>query len=289
MLTADELATERRLAAGRSVVQKPSVVGSDFRRFANLTWTLAITDYKLRFYGSILGYVWTLVRPFLLFGVILFVFTQVIQLNKDVPFYSVYILMAMVLFQYFSEATGNSVQSLVTREGLLRKMRFPRLVIPAAVVLTSLFNLIGTLGAVAIFALALGVDPRWTWLELPVLIAALTFFAFGLAMLLSALYVRFRDLLPIWEVFSQALFYATPILYVSETVPNEYERYLLISPLASLLVQMRHAVIDPNAPTAAEAIGGNARLLIPIGLGLVVVVVGALVFSREAPRVAENL
>jgi ABC-2 type transport system permease protein len=269
--------------------QRPSVLGSDLRRFCSLTWTLAVTDWKLRFYGSVLGYVWTLARPFLFFGVIYFVFTEIVGLAKNVPNYGVYILFSIVLFNFFGEVTGNSVQALVAREGLLRKMRFPRLVIPMSVALTALFNLICTLAAVMIFAIISGVYPSWGWLELPVIIVLLALLATGIGMLLSALYVRYRDVQPIWEVVQQMLFYASPILYVTTIVPAKYQHAYMCNPLASLFSQMRHSVIDPTAPTAAALIGGGARLLIPLTLIVIAVVLGAYVFNREAPRIAENL
>jgi ABC-2 type transport system permease protein len=269
--------------------QRPSVLGSDLRRFCSLTWTLAVTDWKLRFYGSVLGYVWTLARPFLFFGVIYFVFTEIVGLAKNVPNYGVYILFSIVLFNFFGEVTGNSVQALVAREGLLRKMRFPRLVIPMSVALTGLFNLICTLAAVMIFAVISGVYPSWGWLELPVIIVLLALLATGIGMLLSALYVRYRDVQPIWEVVQQMLFYASPILYVTTIVPAKYQHAYMCNPLAALFSQMRHAVIDPTAPTAAALIGGSVRLLIPLGLIVIAVVLGAYVFNREAPRIAENL
>jgi ABC-2 type transport system permease protein len=269
--------------------QRPSVLGSDLRRFCSLTWTLAVTDWKLRFYGSVLGYVWTLARPFLFFGVIYFVFTEIVGLAKNVPNYGVYILFSIVLFNFFGEVTGNSVQALVAREGLLRKMRFPRLVIPMSVALTALFNLICTLAAVMIFAIISGVYPSWGWLELPVIIVLLALLATGIGMLLSALYVRYRDVQPIWEVVQQMLFYASPILYVTTIVPAKYQHAYMCNPLASLFSQMRHSVIDPTAPTAAALIGGSARLLIPLTLIVIAVVLGAYVFNREAPRIAENL
>jgi ABC-2 type transport system permease protein len=269
--------------------QRPSVLGSDLRRFCSLTWTLAVTDWKLRFYGSVLGYVWTLARPFLFFGVIYFVFTEIVGLAKNVPNYGVYILFSIVLFNFFGEVTGNSVQALVAREGLLRKMRFPRLVIPMSVALTGLFNLVCTLAAVMIFAVISGVYPSWGWLELPVIIVLLALLATGIGMLLSALYVRYRDVQPIWEVVQQMLFYASPILYVTTIVPAKYQHAYMCNPLAALFSQMRHAVIDPTAPTAAALIGGTVRLLIPLGLIAIAVVLGAYVFNREAPRIAENL
>jgi ABC-2 type transport system permease protein len=276
-------------AAARVEHQAPSLLGRDPRRFWNLTWTLAVTDFKLRFYGSVLGYVWTLARPFLFFGVIYFVFTEIIGLDKNVPNYGVYILFALVLFQFFGEATGNCVNSLVVRENLLRKIRFPRLVIPSAVVLTALFNLGMTLVAVFIFAIAAGVYPTWGWLELPVIVAILTLFATGVGLLLSALFVRYRDIQPIWDVFSQMLFYASPILYVTTMVPETYQQAYLANPIAALLAEMRAAVVDPGARHAWEAIGDPVRILVPIGIVFGTCVLGLWVFRREAPRIAENL
>jgi ABC-2 type transport system permease protein len=269
--------------------QKPSIVGSDLARFWNLTWTLAVTDFKLRFYGSVLGYLWTLMRPFLFFGVIYFVFTDIVGLDKNVPHYGVYILFALVLFQFFTEATGGCVNSLVVRENLLRKVRFPRLVIPLSVVLTALFNLGMTLIAVFVFAIAAGVYPRLSWLELPLIVAILGSFATGVGLLLSALFVRYRDVQPIWEVTSQILFYASPVLYVATMVPESYQRAYLANPIAALLTEMRHAIVDPGARDVWEAIGGAERLLIPLGIVVGAIVLGSLVFRHEAPRIAENL
>jgi ABC-2 type transport system permease protein len=265
------------------------LVGADLRRFWNLTFTLAATEFKLRFYGSVLGYVWTLARPFMFFGVIYFVFTEIVGLDKTVKHYGVYILFALVLFSFFAEATNGCVNCLVTRENLLRKMHFPRLVIPLSVVLTALFNLGLTLVAVLIFAVVSGVEPTWGWLELPLLIGVLAVLASGVGMLLATLFVRYRDVQPIWEVGTQMLFYATPVLYVSTLVPQDYQAVYHVNPIASLFAELRHAVIDPAAPSAAAAIGGTGRLLLPALLVLAAVAVGGLVFSREAPRIAEHL
>ncbi len=276
-------------AAAASRHQRPSLLGSDVSRFWNLVLTLAVTDFKLKYYGSVLGYVWTLARPFLFFGVIYFVFTEIVGLDKNVPNYGVYILFALVLFQFFGEVTGNCLGSLVARESMLRKMRFPRLVIPLSVVLTALFNLGMTLIAVFIFAIASGVTPTWGWLELPVIIVLLTLFATGCGLVLSALFVRYRDVQPIWDVTSQVLFYASPILYVATMVPESYQRSYLANPISALLTEMRHAVVDPTARHVWDAIGGAERLLVPAGIIVGVFVLGLLVFRREAPRIAENL
>jgi ABC-2 type transport system permease protein len=263
--------------------------GEDFRRLWSLTWTMAVTDWQLRFYGSFFGYLWSLARPFALFGVIYVVFAEFAQLGDDVPYYPVYILFALVLFQFFTEITNTSVQSLVARENLLRKVRFPRLAVPLSIALTALFNLGMTLIAVAIFAVASGVTPTWGWLELPLLVAILLVFALGLGMMLSVLFVRYRDVQPIWDVVSQALFYASPVLYVATMVPEEFQRAYLANPIAAVLTAMRHAVIDPSARPVWEAIGGTERLLVPGGIVVAAFALGWWMFKREAPRIAENL
>lgn len=286
----DVLDTERVLAAYEDPGEtRPETSREQARRIFNLTWTLAVTDFRLRFYGSILGVLWSLIRPFAFFSVIYVVFTQIAGLNENVKNYGVYILFAIVLFTFFADVTTTSVQSLVLRENLLRKMSFEPIVIPLAVMVTGLLNLGTTLIAVLVFALANGVYPDVGWLQLPVIIVLLALFANGLGMLLSTLYVRYRDIYPIWEVASQILFYGSSVLYVATAVPEEYQRPFLVNPLSACFAQMRHAVIDPTAPTAGEVIGGNARLLIPLAIVLGTFVLGAFAFRRASPRIAEHL
>jgi ABC-2 type transport system permease protein len=184
------------------------------------------------------------------------------------------------------------VRCVFEHEQMVRKLQLPRLVIPAAVVLTGTFNFLLNLIVVLGFALALGVEPTWNWLFLPVVIVLLIALTLGTSMLLSALFVRFRDIQPIWEVFLQALFYASPILYPIETVQEvnaQLASGLMASPLAALMEQSRHWFIDPTAPTAADVIGSELRLLVPLGIIVGVCVVGFWYFNREAPRIAERL
>jgi ABC-2 type transport system permease protein len=267
----------------------PTAVGDDLRRLVNLTFTLAANDFKLRFFGSALGYLWTLMRPLLLFGVLYFVFTEVVRFGDGVKHYPVYLLAAIVLFTFFSETTSRGVTSLIERETLLRKIRFPRMVVPLSVALHAAFNLGLNLLVVFVFVFASGIDPRWTWLEMVPLILLLVMLSTGTTMLVSALYVRYRDVQPIWEVILQILFYASPIIYVTASFPDSIEREAMANPITAVLTQMRHALIDPNAPTAAEAIGGGIRLLIPLFVTAVVFALGIWVFAREAPRIAEDL
>jgi ABC-2 type transport system permease protein len=278
------------VTAPATPIMGPTAFGGSPRRFAYLAATLALTDFKLRFFGSVLGYLWQLVRPLLLFSVLYVVFTQFVKLGGAVEFYPVVLLANIVLFTFFLEGTG-AVSSLVDRENLVRKIQFPRAAVPIAVVLMAAFNL--ALNSLVVLALALvsGVSPKWSWLQIPLLLALLAILTAGMAMLLSALYVRFRDVKPIWEVALQLLFYATPVIYTIETidVDGDLKQILMLNPLAGILEQFRHAVIDPAAPSAAEAAGGAAWLLVPLGIVALAVAVGWRVFNCAAPRIAEDL
>jgi ABC-2 type transport system permease protein len=277
-------------ALGRPI-KGPSALGTDVRRLAHLSVTLAVMEFKLRFFGSVLGYLWQLMRPLLLFGVLYVVFTEFVRLSADVPYYPAILLTGIVLYTFFSDATSRSVTAVADRENLVRKIEFPRLVVPLAVLLIAYFNLVLNMLAVLVFVLITGVDPRVEWLAFPLLLVPLGLFAAGLAMLLSALYVRFRDVQPIWEVVLQALFYATPILYTLDKLPSERLQHLVVTlnPLATIIVQARHTFIDDTAPTAWDAAGGMARLVVPAVIVLGVLVLGFWVFNREAPRIAEEL
>jgi ABC-2 type transport system permease protein len=278
-------------------IKGPSALGSDPRRLLSLTWVLATTEFKLAFFGSALGYLWQLMRPLLLFGVIYAVISTVLGKFASVPYYPVSLLLGIVLFNFYSESTGGAVSSLVNRENLVRKIEFPRLAVPLATVLTALFNLTLNLVPVFIFLLVEGASPRVSWLELPLLILTLATFTTGLAMLLSVTYVRYRDVRPIWDVVLQMTFYAAPIFYPITKVHRAHilgvkvniAHVLMSNPFVAVLQQARHTVIDPRHPSAASAIGGGAMILIPIAIALVILVAGFIVFDRAAPRVAEQL
>jgi ABC-2 type transport system permease protein len=271
-------------------IRGPSAVGGEWRRLLHLTRLLAVTDFRLRFFGSVLGYVWQVMHPLLLFAVLYFVFTEVVRLEGGEEFYPVALLAGVVLFLFVSEATSGSVQSLVEREPIVRKIQFPRLAVPLAVVLTALFRLGLNLLVVLVFLLASGGGVRLAWLELPLLVLLLTLLAAGAAALVSALYVHFRDVKPIWDVGLQVLFYASPVFYTIGVIENDTLRELLmLNPFAAILQELRHAVIDPSHPSAFAAAGGDARILVPLALIGLVAVVGFRYFDRKAPRIAEEL
>ncbi len=277
---------------GRQILG-PTALGDDPRRFWRLAWTIAVTEFKLRFFGSALGYLWQFVRPLLIFAIIYIVFVEVLGVGGDQPFFGVALLLGIVIFQFFTDATAASVRSIVLRESLVRKIDFPRAAIPVACVIQALMNLGLNLIPVTIFLIAAGGRLYWRWLELPLIVVMLVVFVTGLSLLLSALFVRFRDVEPIWDVVMQGLFYATPILYPLSVVIDkagiEVARLMLINPLAAAIQQARHAIIDPSYESAGQIFGTTAGNLLPIAISLATLLIGIWVFSRAAPRIAEEL
>jgi ABC-2 type transport system permease protein len=273
-------------------VQGPSALGGGSRRFFDLLWLISVTEFKRVYFGTVLGYLWSLIRPLMLFGVLLFVFTQVFKVGSNlVEHYAVMLLLGIVLYTFFQEATSNSVTSVVAQEGVVRKTQFPRLVIPLATVVTAGFNLMLNLVIVLVFVLAFGVSPAWTWLLFPIAIVFLFAGAAGMSMALSALYVRFRDTAIIWVVVSQMLLYLTPILYPVDAFDSSTKEHLLmVNPLAVIFEQVRVWILhEPGVPSALDAAGGWLGLLPAAVIYFGVCIYGAWFFNREAPRIAEAL
>jgi ABC-2 type transport system permease protein len=284
------MAAAETTVGGLRPIRGPSALGGSAQRFWTLTWTLAVLQFRLKFFGSVLGYFWQLMRPLLMFGVLYVVFTELVRLGGGVNNYPVVLLMGIIIFTFYGESTATSVSSVPDHEMLVRKVHFPRLVIPLSVVLTTYLNFVLNFVAVMVFVLASGIEPRVSWLEIVPLILGLGVLSAGIGTMLSALFVRYRDVAPIWEVVLQMSFYGAPILYPIEKIPNVRLQHLIMcNPLAVIVQQARHAIVDPTAPSAAQAIGGAQYLLIPLGITVLVCVLGFVIFDRSAPHIAEEL
>jgi ABC-type polysaccharide/polyol phosphate transport system ATPase subunit/ABC-type polysaccharide/polyol phosphate export permease len=267
-----------------------SLLGADPRRFLTLVRTLAVSDFKLKYADATLSYLWAVARPLAYFGVLLLVFTGLGRFDSGVPHYPAYLLMAVMLWTFFLQTTTTGVRCLTGRAPILRKLPFPHLVVPLSVVLTAFFDLCINVAVAFAVVLGSGIAPRPGWLELPLLVAVLIALTTGLSLLLAALYVRYRDLDQVWLVASQTIFFLTPIFYVVATIPGPFDRaVMLANPLAVILTEMRHALIDPAAPSAATAIGGAPFLLVPLAVTAALLALGLWVFARESPRAAENV
>lgn len=283
-------------------IHGPGALGSSWPRFWHLTYNIALSEFKLKFFGSVLGYVWQVMRPLLLFGVLYVFFVEVFHVDKATGaaglYYGAQLLGSIVLFTFFNEAIAGSVRSVVDRENLVRKIQFPRLAIPISVVLLAGFNLGLNLIVVMIFAVISGVRPMLSWLELPLIVALLAVLTSGVAVLLSALFVRFRDIQPIWEVLAQILFYCSPVIIPVEKVKEALAhgqldhilyRIYLLNPLVTIFQQFRHAMINDAALSARAALEGWATLLEPLAIVSAIFVLGFWYFNRQAPHIAEDL
>jgi ABC-2 type transport system permease protein len=273
-------------------VAGPSALGGGTRRALELLYVIAVTDFKRTYFGTMLGYLWSVARPLLMFGVLLEVFTHVFHFGNRLHgvHYPVFLLFDVVLFGFFQEATLGAVGSIVGHEAVVRKTQFPRLIIPLAVVLTTVFNFVLNLGVAFVFVLAFGLSPQVSWLLLiPVLLGILVLTS-AVSMIVSALFPRFRDVAIIWTVLSTALFYATPVLYPITAPSSHLRDVIALNPLAPLFTVAQRAITDPHAPwPGSTAAGGPARLAVAICLYVAVCVLAVVVFTREAPRIAEEL
>jgi ABC-2 type transport system permease protein len=304
LITPDQLAPDGLSYEGLSTeptwpgkeITGPAALTGNWKQFWHLTFNIAKTQWKMRFFGSALGYFWQLMRPLLLFGVLYIFWTQVVRIRSiqgpQGNFYGVQLLGGIVLFTFLQEATMGSVRAVVDNEQLVRKIQFPRLAIPLATVMVALFNMLLNMLVVIIFALASGVTPALSWLELIPDLALLAIMAAGFAMLLSAAFVSFRDIQPIWEVLLQVVFYASPIMIpmavVSQNIHGELLKLYMLNPLAVVVEQYKHALPNHAVPGAA-AYAGYGWVAIPVAFVLVVFCLGFWVFNRTAPHVAENL
>jgi ABC-2 type transport system permease protein len=269
-------------------VRGPSALGGGWHRAVELLYLLAAIEFKRKYFDTALGYAWSLARPLVTFAVLLAVFTQVFRIGSQVPHYPVLLLFNIVLFSFFQEATDMAVSSITSQEAVVRKTQFPRVVIPLSVVLTSAFNLGPNLVVVFVFMLAFGIDPMWTWLLFPVVLVLLFLLTTAVAMILSSLYPRFRDIGIIWSVLATVLFYATPVLYPLDKVDTGLAHIIGLSPLAPLFELARKWMIDPTAP-GPIATTGATRVAIAAAAYVAICIFAAWIFNREAPRVAEEL
>ena len=258
-------------------------------RSLTVVMTLAIAQFKFRYLDSKLSYAWAVARPALLFVVLYGVFTVVAGLDAGVKHYAAYVFLSVVLWSYFADSTGVAARSLVEYGDILRKIPVAPAVIPLSVAFSAFLDLLMSLGAVLVFLVLTGVEPRASWIQLAMLVAVLSVLVAGVALGLSALYVEYRDVDQLWLVGRQVLFYLSPIVYVVAALPDSIEHWALANPVAAVLTQARHAMLDPGAPTAAAAAGGYPFVLVPLAATVAIFVAGAWTFRRRSPRLAERL
>jgi ABC-2 type transport system permease protein len=269
-----------------------ATLSKQLRHHLRILTVIAGSEFKLKYAGSVFGYAWSVAKPLTLFTVLYLVFARVFKLGVISEYYAVSLLLGIVLFGFFADATSLGMTSLVARESLLRKMVFPRLVIPMAATITAGLTFLINALIVAGFVAWKQVTPRLDWILVIPLLAELYCFTLGLALILAAVFVRLRDLGQVWELGLQVLFYASPIIYPVGFLPPFARDAVFLNPVTQVLQDVRALVLYPDLPgntITADAAFGTFGHLIPIGIAIATLGIGLLLFRREEPWFAERM
>ena len=262
-----------------------------FRHRLRILQVIVLAEFKLKYAGSALGYVWSVIKPLALFTVLYLVFAHIFKLGAVSEFYGVSLLIGIVFFSFFSDATIQGMVSLVHRESLLRRMRFPRMLIPTAATLTAAMTFGVNLVVVAAFIGWKRIEPQPDWLLLVLLLAELYIFVLGLALVLATLFISFRDMGQVWELAAQLMFYASPIIYPAVLLPDWAQKIAFLNPFVQILQDTRALVFYDDLPanniTAPDVLGEFGRLL-PVGIAFAVLGLGLALFKRQEPWFAER-
>jgi len=251
---------------------------------------LVRTDFKLRYQGSALGYAWSLLRPLLLFIILYIVFAKFLKLGTEVPHFPVYLLLGIVIWNFFNEMTVQSLGSIVGRGDLIRKIRIPRWIIVLSTSISTLINLFLNLLVVVVFLFINHVDLLRTTLWLPLILLEVYIFALGLSLFLSAAYVKYRDVNYIWEVILQAGFYLTPILYPLALITNvTFQKLIMLNPMSQAIQDIRYAAVTHQSRTIYQVFEGGWYKFIPFIIVVLVFLIGLTYFRKESKYFAENI
>lgn len=269
-----------------------SEMRSQFRYAALLTRELVITDFKVKYQSSFLGYMWSLLRPLFMFTITYIFFGIFIGAGGGIPHYPAYLLLGMVLWTFVAEVTSAGVGAVKNQASMLRKLYFPKYVVVLAVSITASINLVFNLGVVTIFMVVGGSDIRWQSLLVIPLLLELAVLAVGLAFFLSALYVKFHDTAYIWEILLQAGIYITPVIYLIQFVHNKsplVAQILLANPIAQVIQDARYLLITRQTWTTSDLYSTGWYRLVPITVDVVMAALAVLYFKRQAPSFAEEV
>jgi ABC-2 type transport system permease protein len=254
----------------------------------NLTRELAVTSFKLKYTGSTLGYAWSLVKPLLIFGMTYLVFVKVFKAGAGDKSFPVELLLGIVLWTFFADATGSAVGAIVANGHMIRKAYFPRWIVVVASTLSATMTLAVNLGLIVLIGLPLG----WFHIGLQTLVVPLLFvelylLVVGIGLLMSSMFVFYRDLGHVWEITLQLLFYASAIVFPFSLVPAQFRVLVAINPLAQILEDMRRALITSAIPWSTTILGSLE--IVTCVLVCAVLAGGYFIFHRLSPRFAEAL
>lgn len=247
----------------------------------DLFYELVRTDFVMRYHNSALGFIWVLLKPLLLFSIIVFIFSWFFK-SKD-PYYRYNLLLGIILFSYLSEATQRGIVCLYEKSKIILKVNFPKVLAIYTSVFNSFISFFFSFLAYLIFWLFTK-DSR-TPVLLPYFflqVLSLTGLIIGLNFFISIIYPKLRDLLSIWEIMLRLLFYFTPIIYPITMIPDQYKKLFLLNPLAIIISESRKALIT------GEALSWPHTIYVFL-TSMAILILGHYYFKKNVKSVAENL
>jgi len=251
---------------------------------------MVATDFKIRYQESVLGYLWSLLKPLFMFAILFVLFTYIIPIGKEIPHYGVILLTGVVFWNFFSETTTMGAGSIVANGDLLRKINIPRYLIVIASSVSALINLSLNLIVIAIFSLVDGIIPTLGWLMVFPLVLELFALSLGLAFLLATLCVKFRDITYIWEIILQGGFYASAIIFPITMVPEVVRDYFFINPVVQIVQDARHFIIGGNFTTTMwNSVEAQWILFMPFVVVIGSLLLGSWYFRRRSKYFAEDI
>lgn len=225
-----------------------------------------------------------------MFLILYVVFVRFLRIGGDIPHYPIYLLLGIVLWNFFSEMTTQSLVSVVGRGDLIRKIKIPRWIIVLSSSVSALINLFLNLLVVAVFMLFNQVDIQLTAVWLPIVLLEIYVLSLGLSLFLSAAYVKYRDISYIWEVIMQGLFYFTPIIYPLSAIPSlEFQKIIILNPMAQAIQDARNILVTPESLTITKVFGSDLVRLAPLAISAAVLFIGIIYFKSQAKYFAEEL
>ncbi|MDB5113535.1 MAG: polysaccharide permease [Chloroflexi bacterium] len=265
--------------------------GGRMGRHLNLTRELALTQFKLKYTGSVLGYLWSLLKPMMVFAIMYAVFDRLLHAGRTSDRFTLQLLIGIVIWTFFSETTVTAVNAIVVNGNLINKASFPRAILVIASSLTALMTFAINLSLIVVIAgaarqLSLG----WHSLLAVPLLIELYALVIGISLILSALFVFYRDLGHIWEIFTQLLFYGSAVVFpLSRDILHSKVELVALNPVAQIIEDLRHALVtqDPRVPWTATILGRATP--VPLLIVVAVLVIGVVLFRRLAPHFSESL
>lgn len=249
---------------------------------------MVATDFKVRYQGSVLGYTWSVLRPLFVFIILYIVFVKFLRIGSDIPFFAIYLLLGIVLWQFFADTTNTAMTAVVGRGDLIKKISIPKYLVVLSAGASAFINLMINLGVVMLFVFFAGVDVKLSWLLFPVYIIELFVLAMALGFFLSALFVKYRDASYVWEIGLQAGFYATPVIYPLTIVSERFQSVLMLNPVAQIIQDARWSLVSHDTLSSWKVLD-MPLLIIPFVIIIFIVLIAVRYFKKESYYFAERI